>query len=279
MTGTLAPLPPRQAAEIESARTTSDRIAVILACVTTTQVRDKELQKLVDQAAKQRRQQEQARSPREKRDPPPPNPVRLGVYAEMWKGGPGIFWFLPLTLLPILVILGSQTWLVAGFAAYGVALALRILWYVIGLFRGFAAFKRFPADLRTTLVGWYPMLAEKLVNDPEQWQKSCELAVTLEDGADAAPVIAALDLFVPQANGWYYTPDTISGASGDPRTKWTREGTCVTGSLNVWILGELYRLINQLDWIHSKTGGIARISVKSEGGFYGLSRPSYSSSG
>jgi len=240
-------------------------------------VRDKELQKLVDQATKAREVQMEREAKRPggvKREPPPPNPVRLGVYARMWKGGPHLLWFLPIAVLGGLVMFGGSTWFKYAAGIYGVAFGLRVLWYFIQLFRGFAAFKRFPADLRIDLEGWYPMLDEKLINDPEQWQSECELTVTLEPGADSAPVAAALDLFVPCANGWYYTPDSIAGAASDPRTKWTREGTRVTGSLNVWILGELYKLINQLDWIHSRAGGIATIAVKKSGGVYGLSRPS-----
>lgn len=240
-------------------------------------MRDKELQKLVDRAAKEREVQldrEAKRPGGTPREPPPPNPVRLGVYARMWKGGPHLFWFLPLAVFVPLLVMIEARWFRYCAAAYGVAFALRVVWYVIQLLRGFAAFKRFPADLHTKLEGWYPMLDEKLIDDPEQWQKDCELAVELDEGADSAPTCAALDLFVPRANSWYYTPDTIAGAGSDPRTKWTREGTHVTGSLNVWILGELYKLINQLDWIHARAGGIVKITVKKSGGVYGLSRPS-----
>lgn len=240
-------------------------------------MRDKELQKLVDQAAKAREVQLEREAKRPggaKPEPAPPNPVRLGVYARMWKGGPHLLWFLPLSVFLPLVVISKATWLRYAAAVYGVAFGLRVVWYFVQLLRGYAAFKRFPADLRTKLEGWYPMLDETLINDPEQWQAGCELVVTVDDGADSAPVAAALELFVPRANSWYYTPDSIGGAASDPRTKWTREGTRVSGSLNVWILGELYKLINQLDWIHARAGGIAKIAVKKSGGVYSLSRPS-----
>lgn len=48
----------------------------------------------------------------------------------------------------------------------------------------------------------------------------------------------------------------------------------MSGSHNVWVLGALYRLINQLDWIHRRAGGIARISLTRSGKVSSYSRPS-----
>ena len=75
---------------------------------------------------------------------------------------------------------------------------------------------------------------------------------------------------MPRANSWFYKSDN----GFDSRVKWTREGTRVSGSLNVWVLGALYRLINQLDWIHGRAGGIARIAVGQSGTITSYSRPS-----
>jgi len=241
-------------------------------------MRDKELQKLVDKAAKSRDEQAEraARQPPPKREPPPPNPVRIGVYARMHDGGMGhILWWIPFAVVVgVAPFLWDRAWMRYAVFGYLGLLAVRLIIYAIGLLRGFAAFKRFPADLTVKLEGWYPMLDEKIINDAEEWQASATLEIELAEGTDKAPYEAVLDLFIPQASRAFYPADGVFGAASDPRKEWTREGTLVTGSLNVWVLGALYRLINQIDWVQRKAGGVSRIVLSKKGSVYRCTRPS-----
>ncbi len=233
-------------------------------------MRDKELQKLVDAAARTKQQQHARAATRDKGPPPPPNPVRFMVYKRMHHGGMSFLWFLPGAVVLGLIMFADRPWFRYGAAAWGIAFAIRLTIYTVGLLRGYAQFKRFPADLDVTLEGWYPMLDEQLLKDPEEWQTNSPLEVERRAAADAAPVAAALDLCLPRANGWFYSSDK----GFDSRVPWKRTGTRVSGSLNVWVLGALYRLIQQLDWVHRRAGGIARISVTKSGSISSYSRPS-----
>ncbi|MBL0216621.1 MAG: hypothetical protein IPQ07_22405 [Myxococcales bacterium] len=64
-----------------------------------------------------------------------------------------------------------------------------------------------------------------------------------DDTADREVIEAALTLCAAAANAHFYHADSVLGAATDPRVKWTREGSKISGSLNVWIIGELSRRV------------------------------------
>ncbi len=236
--------------------------------------RDPELQKLVDDAATERVRAGRTRSASEPPVERPKTPIRFAVYRRMHDGGMSFAWFLPLAIVFGLGFVVREPWFRAASFAYLGALALRLVIYGIGLYRGYREFLRFPADLAFPLSGWVPLLVEELTKDPEQWRDTVTLEVTLAPEADREVVEAALDLGTGRANGRFYTGESFSGSAGDVREKWKREGTRIQGSANIWVIGDLYRCVRKLDWIHRRSPSIAGISVTAKGGIYGVSRPS-----
>jgi hypothetical protein len=233
-------------------------------------VRDQQLQQLVDKAAAEReaqRERETAQIERAaekvRRAPPPPNPIRFMVYARMHDGGMSFWWFLPLSVFVGVIFLARSPWFYYPALVYSSALTLRLAIYGVGLLRGYARFKRFPGELRVQLEGWDALLDEQILGDPEYWQPQVTVEVALDELADRAPTEAALDLFLPAANRRIYDNGLDT---------WERNGLRVAGSLNVWVLGALYRLIQQLDWIHRRSGEISRIALTKQGTICSYSR-------
>lgn len=236
--------------------------------------RDPELQKLVDEAATERAR---AGRPADETEPAverPKTPIRFAVYRRMHDGGMSFAWFLPLAIVFGLGFIVSEPWFRAASLGYLGALALRLVIYAIGLYRGYREFLQFPRSLAFPLAGWVELLVEELTTNPEQWRETVKLEVTLAPEADREVVEAALDLCTGRANGQFYTGESFFGSAGDIRRKWKREGSRIHGSANIWVIGDLYRCARKLDWIHRRSPSIARISVTAEGGIYGVSRPS-----
>lgn len=239
--------------------------------------RDPELQELVDEAAARRARAERAAATAPAPAPAPakpPSPIRLGVYRRMHDGAPGLLWWLPIGALLGMAFVVDAAWFRYTLLAFGVAFAVRIVIYAIGLVRGYAEFQRFPASLAFPMDGWLPLLVEEITTNAERWRGQVTFAVTLAPGADREVVEAALELCAVRANGAFYTGESFSGSSGDVREKWKREGTTIKGSANIWVIGNLYRCARALDWIHRKTPSVTRIAITTHGGIYGVSRPS-----
>ncbi len=234
--------------------------------------RDPELQKLVDEATAKREPAKVATP--EIAPEPPASPIRLGVYRRMHDGSPGLLWWVPLGALFVMAFVVKAAWFRYTLLVYGAAFAVRVVIYVIGLFRGYAEFQRFPGSLAFPMEGWLPLLVEEITTNPEQWRGQVELAVTLAPQADREVVEAALELCTRSANRQFYTGESFFGSAGDVREKWKREGTTIAGSANIWVIGDLYRCARRLDWIHRRSPSIARIAVTTRGGIYGVSRPS-----
>jgi hypothetical protein len=240
--------------------------------------RDPELQGLVDRARRDReRTDEHVREKPSVALAPARPRIRFGVYWQMHERARDMMlWWFAFAILGTLLFFIEHRAFTLAVGAFMAAFAIRIAVYLAVRLVAFRRFRAFPADLTVPFPSWTDLLDERLLGNPEQWQSSCELRVTLAPGADRAVFEAALDLFCASANGHYYTPESISGAGSDPRITWSRAELVVRGSLNVWVLGELYRLARRLDWIHRRAGGLAALAATRSGGTYGLSRPSYS---
>lgn len=234
------------------------------------------MQQLVDAAERERERaaERAAARDREAAAPPsaPPSPMRFAVYRRMHDGGFALPWmFAAITAVTVLLVAPSAAYI--ALAILGVCI-VRLGIYVIGLLRGHRAFLQFPTDLAFPVDGWSALLGEELISNPEQWQVHAELVVHHDDTADREVIEAALTLCAAAANAHFYHADSVFGAATDPRVKWTREGSKISGSLNVWIIGDLYRVARRIDWIHRRSGGVTRIAFERSGGTYGISRPS-----
>ncbi len=239
--------------------------------------RDPEMQKLVDEAKRERARTAEsvARDHAEEDAHARPRPLmRFVGYWRMHASGPHLLWFLAASCFITLLFFSLGKWFVYGIYAFLAAFGIRLAIYFVGLLRGYQRFLRFPTDLAFPLDGWPALLDEKLITDPEQWQTDAELRVELEPTADREVIEAALELSAAEANSHFYAADLVIGAGAEPRKPWTREGTTIRGSINVWIIGNLYRVARRIDWIHRKAGGVKRIVVSKSGSIYGLSRPS-----
>ena len=236
-----------------------------------------EMQKLVDEAKRERARtaesavRDQAAEDAHAR---PRTPMRFVGYWRMHAGAPHILWFLAASCFVTLLFFSLGDWFVYAIYAFLAAFGIRIAIYFGGLLRGYQRFLRFPHDLAFPLDGWPALLDDKLITDPDQWQTDAELRVELEPAADREVIEAALDLSAAEANSHFYAADLVIGAGSEPRKQWTREGTAICGSINVWIIGNLYRVVRRIDWIHRKAGGVKRVVVSKSGSIYGLTRPS-----
>lgn len=232
--------------------------------------RDSDLQKIVDKAERERARAERASRRRQHDDNGPDpepelDPKRFSVYWRMHDGGSVALWLLALLVIPLIVIAIDHTKIWQGVLVAAVLIAVRLIVLLIGALRGHAKYKQFPGNLQVALEGWSRMLDDRsMLRDTRTWQHTAILEVALSPDADMRLVEAALELSLRSMNACFYG-SSFEGCSGDPREKWSRDGLRVSGSANVCVLGALYRLILKLDWIHRRSGGIARIRISKSG--------------
>jgi len=241
--------------------------------------RDPDMQKLVDEAQRARvRAAESAARDHEAEDAQPRrrSPIRFVVYWRMHGGQLHLLWYLAASCFVTLLFFSLDRWMVLGIYGFLAAFGIRIVSYFVGLLRGYRRFLHFPADLAFPVDGWASLFDERLLSDPEQWQTDAELRVELEPSADREVIEAALELSAAEANRHFNAADLLVGVSSEPRKQWTREGATIHGSINVWIIGNLYRAARRIDWIQRKAGGVKRIVVSKSGTIHGVPRPSAS---
>lgn len=244
--------------------------------------RDRELQKLVDRAADQRREDAELAAKREQeahvalheelraaKDLTLKRP--RSVFLRMTGFGIGIGWWLALATLAIAAPVIKDAWFRYVLLAFAIAFVARVIVFVRRLRIDYRTFLEFPRGLPFSVSGGADLVENELHKDHHDWQGSATVRVALLPGADDAVVEAILDLFVRRANDqFYFAGRPIGGASTDPRVKWKRDKHEVSGSANLFVLREIYRLIYKLVWLHQKQGGIANVSFSRSGGIYDI---------
>jgi len=250
--------------------------------------RDPDLQRLVDQAARQRgadaarRAEEEASAARDRAAAEAARQAKqtvgLGLYAEIERqASVGMGWWLAMLLGLAALAHGwsGGVWpsFVAG-AALVAAWSVRVAYRWLGLVAGLPAFRRFPRDVSFPVDGWDALLTPRIADDVEQWSTRCQIEIALAPGADEAVLTAAADLFVPRTRRWFYGEGgPIGGAASDLREAWRRDGLVLRGSANLWVVGDIYRFLRTLDRLHRRIGGVAGVTLGASGAIQ-VPRPS-----
>jgi hypothetical protein len=202
----------------------------------------------------------------------PISPESFRVYWAIAPAGVMGYWtlgfWMPLVIAIAIRLSGEPTgttgYVILGFLVLSGLCALVILSRYLRVFLGYPFYLTRRKNIPFVLNGW-----ERLFETPHHLSKyywRLEASIKIDFRPEAAQeektIDAILYLFEKEANGWIYDTDTpVGGFSGDPRKPWKRMGNELHGSVNVGMITEIYRLLNQLAALQRKHAVIASVTI------------------
>jgi hypothetical protein len=189
-----------------------------------------------------------------------PKPINTESFRTYWKVTPksamslwdlGFLLSTTFFVVSLITATANQPWSlfikIPGGLAILFGMILFVKYTLVAL--GYVEYRGWRKTLPFPLTGWDEFFQKKQALSSYHWQVDSTVRIDLT--ADASRHTKVIDamiyLFCKSANGWIYdTESPVAGFSGDPRRTWKRMGNEIHGSMNVSVMGEVQKLVQQL---------------------------------
>ena len=191
--------------------------------------------------------------------------LKFRTYWPMHPDYLGLWFWLGIIFGPMAGVFGGifieQPGLTAGVVA--APFVLRLIHFGARMRSGFRSVRSLSESVSISLDGWDRLFDSDVTQSATHWLRTVTLDVEADDADER------LEDFVARANRCFYPKHgSASGAHGDPRTKWTRDGGRLSGSANLQVLGRVAQLVLSLD----AAGATQRIRIARSGPVHDVPR-------